>query len=64
MKNLSLCAQRHAPALSVLSAALLLAVHAQAIEINPMVITGSRLEQPLSNVLPSVTVISRDEIEK
>ncbi len=38
--------------------------HGQVTEINPLVITGSRLEQPLSNVLPSVTVISRDDIEK
>lgn len=63
MKNRSLRARRHAPALSVLSAAFLVTAQVQAIEINPVVVTGSRLEQPLSNVLPSVTVISRAEIE-
>lgn len=64
MKNRSICARSAAPAFSILALALAASLQAQAIEINPIVITGSRIEQPLSNVLPSVTVISRDEIEK
>jgi vitamin B12 transporter len=64
MKKTSVCARRPAFALSVLSAALLSAAHAPAMEIDPVVVTGSRLEQPLSLVLPSVTVMTRDDIEQ
>lgn len=37
---------------------------AHALEINPMVISASRIEQPLSQALSSVSVITRAEIEK
>lgn len=64
MKNRSIRARHFAPVLSLLYSALFLGTQAQGMEINPMVITGSRLEQPLFQVLPSVTVITRNEIEK
>eukprot|EP01032_Pedospumella_encystans_P016548 gene16548-18878_t len=37
---------------------------AQTIEINPVVISATRVEQKLSNVIPSATVITRAEIER
>ena len=40
-----------APALTALSLAVAASVQAQGIEINPVVVTASRLEQPLSKVL-------------
>ena len=33
-------------------------------EFNPVVVSGARFEQPLSEVLPSVTVITKDEIKR
>lgn len=38
--------------------------YAQSPQSNPVVITGSRLAEPLADVLPSVSVISRQDIEK
>lgn len=64
MKNRTLNAQRFVPALSVISMAVATQVHAQTVEINPIVISASRIEQPLSDVLPSVSVITRADIEK
>lgn len=64
MKNRSLRARRFVPALSVLSLAVTASVQAQTIEVNPMVISASRMEQPLSDVLSSVSVITRADIEK
>lgn len=52
------------PALSVLSLAVASSVQAQSIEINPVVVSASRIEQPLSQVLSSVSVMTRAEIEK
>jgi vitamin B12 transporter len=52
------------PALSVFALAGAFCVHAQALEVDPVVVTGSRMAQPLSNVLPSVSVITRQDIEK
>ena len=37
---------------------------AHGLEINPMVITASRIDQPLSQALTSVSVITRQDIEK
>jgi len=37
---------------------------AQVLEVNPVVVSASRMEQPLSQVLSSVSVITRQEIEK
>lgn len=53
-----------APALSVLSLAVAASVQAQGIEINPVVISATRTEQPLSEVLSSVSVITRQDIDK
>jgi vitamin B12 transporter len=53
-----------APTLSVLSLAVAASVQAQGIEINPVVISASRIEQPLSEVLSSVSVITRNDIDK
>jgi vitamin B12 transporter len=62
MKNRSICARRVAFALSVVAAA----AHqfALANEFNPVVISATRVEQPLSEVLSSVSVISRQEIAR
>ncbi|BDU55089.1 TonB-dependent receptor [Limnohabitans sp. TEGF004] len=53
-----------APALSVLSLAVAASVQAQGIEVNPVVVSASRMEQPLSQVLSSVSVITRADIDK
>jgi vitamin B12 transporter len=53
-----------APALSVLSLAVATGVQAQGIEVNPVVVSASRMEQPLSDVLSSVSVITRTDIDK
>ncbi len=53
-----------APALSALSLAVAASVQAQGIEVNPVVVSASRMEQPLSEVLSSVSVITRQDIEK
>lgn len=63
MKNRSLRAQRFVPVLSALSMAVP-SLHAQEIQINPVVVSASRMEQPLSEVLPSVSVITRADIDK
>lgn len=62
MKNRSICARRFAFALSIVAAATHQLVLAN--EFNPMVISATRVEQPLSEVLSSVLVISRDEIAR
>jgi vitamin B12 transporter len=64
MKNRSLRARRFVPALSMLSLTVAASVQAQGIEINPVVISASRVEQPLSEVLSSVSVITRQDIDK
>jgi vitamin B12 transporter len=53
-----------APALSVLSLAVAASVQAQGIEVNPVVVSASRMEQPLSEALSSVSIISRADIDK
>jgi vitamin B12 transporter len=53
-----------APALSVLSLAVTASVKAQGLEINPVVVSATRMEQPLSQVLSSVSVITRQDIDK
>lgn len=62
MKNRSICARRVAFALSIVAAA----AHQLALanEFNPVVISATRVEQPLSEVLSSVSVISREEIAR
>jgi len=53
-----------APVLTALSLAVVTSVQAQSIEINPVVVSASRIEQPLSEVLSSVSVITRADIDK
>jgi vitamin B12 transporter len=60
----SIRARAFAPALSVLSLAVAASVQAQGIEVNPVVVSATRMEQPLSEVLSSVSVITRQDIEK
>lgn len=62
MKNRSFCARHFAPALSLVAAAALQLASAN--EFNPVVISATRVEQPLSDVLSSVSVISREEIAR
>lgn len=64
MKNRSIRARSAAPVLSILSLTVAASVQAEGIEINPVVISASRVEQPLSEVLSSVSVITRQDIEK
>lgn len=52
------------PALSVLSLAVAASLHAQTIELDPVVVSATRIEQKLSDVIPSATVITREEIER
>ena len=63
-KSIRLRAHIFTPALSVLSLAVAASVQAQSIEINPVVVSASRMEQPLSQVLSSVSVITRADIDK
>ena len=60
-KSIRLGARGFAPALSLAVAA---SVQAQGIEVNPVVVSASRMEQPLSEVLSSVSVITREEIDR
>ena len=46
------------------SFACLIQAQSQVLEVNPVVVLGSRIEQPLSQVLPSVSVITRQDIDK
>ena len=63
MKN-SFRARGFAPALSVLSLAVAASLHAQTIELEPVVVSATRIEQKLSDVIPSASVITREEIER
>ena len=63
-KSIRLRARAFVPALSVLSLAVTASVQAQGVEINPVVVSATRMEQPLSEVLSSVSVITRQDIEK
>ncbi len=60
----SLRAHAFAPALSVLSLAVAASLHAQTIELDPVVVSATRIEQKLSDVIPSASVITREEIER
>ena len=63
-KSIRLRARSFVPALSVLSLAVAASVQAQGIEINPVVVSATRMEQPLSQVLSSVSVVTRQDIDK
>jgi vitamin B12 transporter len=39
-------------------------LHAQTVELEPVVVSATRIEQKLSDVIPSATVITREEIER
>ncbi len=59
------CAQSFVPSYFALSSLVALAgAHAQGIEVNPVVVTATRVSQPLSEVLSSVSVLTREDIEK
>lgn len=64
MKNRTFRARSAVHAFSILFLAVGASLQAQTIEINPVVVTGARIEQPLSQALTSVSVITRQEIEK
>jgi vitamin B12 transporter len=53
-----------APALSLITLAVATQLQAQVLEINPVVISATRMAQPLSEVLASVSVITRQDIDK
>jgi len=63
-KSIRFRAHAFSPVLSVLSLAVAASVQAQGIEINPVVVSATRMEQPLSEVLSSVSVITRQDIDK
>ena len=63
-KSIRLRARAFVPALSVLSLAVAASVQAQGIEINPVVVSASRMKQPLSEASVVVDVISRQQIEQ
>ena len=63
-KSIRLRARACVPALSVLSLAAAASVQAQGIEINPVVVSATRIAQPLSDASVVVDVISRQQIEQ
>ncbi|MFN8956325.1 MAG: TonB-dependent receptor, partial [Burkholderiales bacterium] len=64
MKNRSIRARGFTPAFSILSLAVAASLQAQTIELNPVVVSATRIEQKLSDVIPSATVMTREEIER
>lgn len=64
MKNRSIRARRFAPVLSLLSLAMSASVQSQVAALNPVVVSATRVEQKLSDVIPSATVITREDIER
>ncbi|MEY4028154.1 MAG: hypothetical protein RLZZ329_1874, partial [Pseudomonadota bacterium] len=62
MKNRSIRARHLVSAFSIVAAA----AHQPTLanEFNPVVISATRVEQPLSEVLSSVSVISREDIAR
>ena len=64
MKNRLIRARACVPALSVLGVAVSAAMSVSANEFDPVVISAARIEQPLSQVLPSVSVITRQDIDR
>ena len=63
MKNRWIRSRGFVPVLSFLALSLLVG-HAHSLELNPVVVSATRIEQPLSEVLSSVSVITRQDIEK
>jgi len=52
------------PAWRVCFAAVALPLGVHATEFDPVIVSASRMEQPLSQVLPSVSVITREDIDR
>ena len=52
------------PVLSVIALTVAANLYAQNLEINPVVISAARMAQPLSEVLASVSIITRQDIDK
>ncbi len=63
-KSIRLRARAFVPALSVLSLAVAASVQAQGIEVNPVVVSASRIAQSASDVSVVVDVITREQIEQ
>jgi iron complex outermembrane receptor protein len=63
-KSIRLRARAFVPALSVLSLAVAASVQAQDIEMNPVVVSATRMAQPSSEVSVVVDVITRQQIEQ
>ena len=61
-KSFRLRARAFVPAISVLSLAVVASVQAQ--ELNPVVVVSNRVNEQLSDVLPSVSVIQKSDIDK
>lgn len=64
MKNRSIRARRFAPVLSLLSLTMAVSAQSQVAEITPVVVSATRVEQKISDVIPSATVITREDIER
>lgn len=64
MKNRLFRAPSAAPALSILIWSVSGTLHAQVLEVNPVVISANRMEQPLSQSLSSLSVITRADIDR
>lgn len=63
-KSIRLRARAFVPAISVLSLGVVAPVQAEIIELNPVVVVSNRVNEQLSDVLPSVSVIQKSDIEK
>ena len=65
MKNRSIRARHLVSAASVLSVAMASScLSVSAAELDPVIVSASRIEQPLSQVLPSVSVITREDMDR
>jgi vitamin B12 transporter len=63
-KSISLRARVFVPALCVVALTISASVLGQEIEINPVVVVSNRVNEQLSDVLPSVSVIQKADIDK
>lgn len=63
MKNRVFCARAAVPFLSAVSLISASTINAQVTEINPVIVTASRLLQPLSEVLADVSIIDRETLQ-
>jgi vitamin B12 transporter len=64
MKNRCICARLSATALSLLSLCFATTLQAQNIELVPVVVTASLLEQRVVDALPATTLITRQDIQR